>query len=506
MHPIPAIYFDGHSARPQPVTIRLHDGRLIVDGDSVTRDAPIAGLEISEPLGAAPRVVRFADGASCEVREHAAFEDLLRAAGIEDGFAVRLQARWHWALAAVVLTVATALAGYHWGLPAAADWIAGRLPERLLDGMAESTLSILDAHVFETSTLEETRRARLVADFERLNPPDGTTPAHRILFRDGGPIGANAFALPDGTLVVTDQLVTVAGNDAEILGVLAHELGHLEGRHSLRMLIQGSIVGILVGWYLGDVSSVAAGLPSALLQARYSRDFEREADGFALRMLEANGLPPTALADILARMQAEAACAHGAGTDPLRGYLSSHPATSERIIGLGGTPQAVDCPPVTRRTGPGCSGGENEYLATFLDVHGWHCEQDYADRAALARALAQDARLRASTAYDGVFETDRHGVSYAVIPEDAGCTTDVLLQPADRETALFSLNEINAGLLECGYRDTGRETESTAEGLDGTTVPVTDIEYLSPAGERVVLTYPLEHPASFYLTLTVEKF
>ncbi|MGB5539728.1 MAG: M48 family metallopeptidase, partial [Gammaproteobacteria bacterium] len=310
---------------------------------------------------------------------------------------VRLQARWHWALAAVVLTIAAAFAGYQWGLPAAAGWVAERLPERLLAGMGESTLAILDEHVFETSGLPEDRQAQLGTGFARLTPPTDATPAHRIVFRDGGAIGANAFALPDGTIVVTDQLVALAEHDDEILGVLAHELGHLDRRHSLRMLIQGSIVGFMVSWYLGDVSSVAAGLPGALLQARYSRDFEREADDYALGMLKANDLPPAALADILARMQAESDCANGTGSGPFRDYLGSHPATGERIIRLGGTPRVSPC---TRVPGTAqCSGSNNDYLATFPEVHGSHCAQPHADRNSLARALGQDARLTASTAY-----------------------------------------------------------------------------------------------------------
>jgi Zn-dependent protease with chaperone function len=353
MDPVPATYYDGQSARPQPVTLALQGDRLIVRGGPVARDEPLAALEISEPLGAAPRVVRFADGAHCEVRAQAAFAGLLRRAGIGDGLVVRLQARWHWALIAVVLTAGTALAGYQWGLPAAAGWLAERLPERLLAGMGESTLAVFDAHVFEASTLPPARQAQLGAAFARLVPPSGRLPAHRIVFRDGGPIGANAFALPDGTLVVTDQLVALAEQDEEILGVLAHELGHLDRRHSLRLLIQGSIVGTVVGWYLGDVSSVAAGLPSALLQARYSRDFEAEADDYARRMLEGNGLPPAALARLLARMQSAADCATGADSDPFRGYLRSHPATEARILRLGGNPRPAHCARDTAgRAGP----------------------------------------------------------------------------------------------------------------------------------------------------------
>ncbi len=338
MNPIDAVYYDGHSARPQPVSIYLHGDRLIVDGEEVARDEPLAGLAISEPLGAAPRVVRFDDGAHCEVRAHAAFAQLLREAGIEDGLVVRLQARWKWALASVVLTVAAAVAGYHWGLPAAAGWIANRLPAGLLAGMGASTLEVLDTHVFSPSELPAARQAQLAHAFDRLRPPTARAPVHRIVFRDGGPIGANALALPDGTIVVTDQLVASAAQDEEIFGVLAHELGHLERRHSLRMFIQGSIVGFVVGWYIGDVSSVAAGLPSALLQARYSRGFEREADDYAMQMLELNGIPPAALAHILEHMQAGSDRNHpqGPGGKLFRGYLDSHPATADRIERLEG--------------------------------------------------------------------------------------------------------------------------------------------------------------------------
>ncbi|MEZ5541892.1 MAG: M48 family metallopeptidase [Pseudomonadota bacterium] len=336
MEAVPATYFDGISARPQPASLYLRGAWLIVDGATVAREEPLAALDISEPLGAAPRVVRFADGAHCEVHAPAAFAALLREAGIGDGFVVRLQARWHWALAAVVLTLASAFAGYHWGLPAAADWIAARLPARLLAGMGESTLAVFDEHVFRPSALPAARQAALAAAFDRLAPAHGAAPAHRIVFRDGGAIGANAFALPDGTIVVTDQLVDSAGDDSEIFGVLAHELGHLDRRHGLRMLIQGSMVGVLVGWYLGDVSSVAAGVPAALLQARYSREFEREADTYAGAMLERNGIPPAVLARILGRMQTRAECTHGSASDPFRGYLRSHPATQERIARLGG--------------------------------------------------------------------------------------------------------------------------------------------------------------------------
>jgi Zn-dependent protease with chaperone function len=178
-----------------------------------------------------------------------------------------------------------------------------------------------------------------------LGPPDATQPRYTLHFRDGGPVGANALALPDGTIVVTDQLLALAAHDEEIFAVLAHELGHINRRHSLRMLIQGSIVAFVVSWYIGDVSSVAAGAPTLLLQARYSRDHEREADNYGADMLKANGISPRRLADMLTKLEAahlskvekaaEKERSPPAADKPrISDYLASHPATRERIDAL----------------------------------------------------------------------------------------------------------------------------------------------------------------------------
>jgi len=125
---------------------------------------------------------------------------------------------------------------------------------------------------------------------------------------------------------------------ARMTQVLAHELGHLKYRHSLRMLIQGSVVGFVLAWYIGDVSSVAAGLPALLLQARYSREHEREADRYAAQVLNANGIPPQRLADMLTRLETSHANKNtdkkGRTDDGVMGYLASHPATRERIEAL----------------------------------------------------------------------------------------------------------------------------------------------------------------------------
>ncbi len=129
--------------------------------------------------------------------------------------------------------------------------------------------------------------------------------------------------------MITDELVLLAKHDNELMAVLAHEIGHVVNRHALRRLLQDSTTALIIASITGDVTSVtalSATLPTMLIEAKYSRDFEREADQFALRQLRENDIEPRYFADILLRLQAQ----HPDAGDVF-GYLSSHPATQERV-------------------------------------------------------------------------------------------------------------------------------------------------------------------------------
>jgi Zn-dependent protease with chaperone function len=130
--------------------------------------------------------------------------------------------------------------------------------------------------------------------------------------------------LPDGTVVVLDEL-TILLTDDQVAAVLAHELGHAHERHGLQMLLRSSVVGAFLTFYVGDISQLLTAAPVALIEARYSQEFEREADDEGAALLRAHGWSPTLLADALDRLAtARPDLASG-------GYLSSHPATTARI-------------------------------------------------------------------------------------------------------------------------------------------------------------------------------
>ena len=110
--------------------------------------------------------------------------------------------------------------------------------------------------------------------------------------------------------------------------MVAHELGHVAHQHGMRQMIQSAVVGVAVGAMLSDLSSVASTLGAMLLESRYSREFEHEADDYAVHSLRAAGRNPLALASMLARLEKAAGEGEHGG---VMSALSSHPETTERI-------------------------------------------------------------------------------------------------------------------------------------------------------------------------------
>jgi predicted Zn-dependent protease len=236
-------------------------------------------------------------------------------------------------IAAFVVCVAMVIAAYFYGIPMFARFVADRFPASIVARVDTETLAALDRQVFAPSALPRERQDTIANAFRALKKPRGERAPYNLVFRKSDAIGANAMALLGGTIVVTDGLVALARDDREILGVLAHEAGHVDGRHGLRGLVQDSLVSMLLALVIGDVSALAAAASSSVLEASYSRDLEREADAYAIEMLNANGIPLKFLADMLRRLESAAGTS---GMPSALRYLSTHPATDERIRQLEG--------------------------------------------------------------------------------------------------------------------------------------------------------------------------
>ena len=335
---IPAFYFDGKTSRKYAVFLTVEDGTASLTGD-IERHCPIGQLRVSERLNRAARKVTFPDGAYLEVQDNPAFNALLSATRHRDSLVVRIQQNWRATLAALATLVLVVVLGYVYLLPAAANLIAKSLPVAVDRQIGQGTLEFLDRHMLAPTKLPAARREALIARFRTLTMPAERWPEYRILFRQSK-IGPNAFALPSGDIVLTDEIVLLLQNDDAIMGVLAHELGHLHERHLMRRLIQSSAIGAAATVLFGDVSAVVANIPTVLLDMKYSRDAEREADDYAIAMFKANGMSRAALASVFEKLGG-----HESGGKPVDGkdgeqagsgegmgaYLSSHPSSAERV-------------------------------------------------------------------------------------------------------------------------------------------------------------------------------
>ncbi|MEW5903082.1 MAG: M48 family metallopeptidase [Pseudomonadota bacterium] len=330
---VDARYFDGRTAAAQAVVLDCVDGELWLRGNGHELHWPFHAVRISERLGDTPRRIDLPEGGHCEVTDHAALEVLLQQAGYRASWLDGMQHSLRWALAASLLIVLVFIAAYRYLLPWGAQVVAMRIPPALLQQMGASSLQTLDRTLLEPSKLSPERQQALREAYAGLRALPDAKLDYRIEFRSAPKIGANAFALPDGSIVMLDQLVALTQDDNEILAVLAHERGHVERRHALRMVLQSSAVGLALTWYMGDISSLLATVPAMVAQASYSRDMEREADAYAAATLRLNGLSPCLLPDMLhkleaahAKRQSEMAQQGGKVMD----YLASHPDTTER--------------------------------------------------------------------------------------------------------------------------------------------------------------------------------
>ena len=149
--------------------------------------------------------------------------------------------------------------------------------------------------------LEQALAGRL-AQLAAAMPKDGFS--YRLELRDAG-LGANAFALPGGIIVVTDELLNVCSLD-EATAVLAHELAHVSERHVMQSIVLEAGIGAALAAVAGDVSWSRIGVesaPSLLIELSYSRSAEEQADEGAFAMLRRVQLPPSLLGDALEKME-----------------------------------------------------------------------------------------------------------------------------------------------------------------------------------------------------------
>jgi len=328
-----ADWFDGRSARAQAVEVWL-DGATLRYGE---QSAPLAGLTWPERQRHGQRQILLPAGGLLSFADGPAFDAWARASGHGDSLVVRWQQSWRLVLLAIVLLVAGLAAAYRWGLPWAVDLAVDALPNSTERALGERLLQGMDGDWLKPSRLGADQQRAWQQRWNALlaRAQAGGGPAlpehHEIHFRDGGKaLGPNAFALPGGDIVITDALLELLADEPDaVMTVLGHELGHVQHRHGLRLMLRAGAVSVVASVVVGDFSTLLAAAPAVLAGNAYSRDNEREADLYGRSLARAGGADASRMAVFFERLAKQ----HQATVDnnPVAIAISTHPADEERV-------------------------------------------------------------------------------------------------------------------------------------------------------------------------------
>lgn len=327
-------YYDGQSARPNRVTVRLGAGEAIKilneNGGELASWRRTNVRKTDAPTGILRIRVEPDDGARLEVSDTMLAQALMTSChflqhkeSLDRKTTIKIVG---WSIAACISSVLLAV----YGVPALAGRIVPFIPyavDQQLGAGVKTTLTRQLANGAEcqpdqaASDAFATLTERLVDNAPGLQGQVDITILPSKL--------QNAFALPGGHIMILSGLLESSQTPDELAGVIAHELGHVAERHSMRKLVTESGMYILLGAVLGDFSGstvIIAG-SRAVLSAGYSRDAERAADDYAIAVMQQSGGDPAGLATILERIAS-------LKLPPALGFLSSHPHTEERAADI----------------------------------------------------------------------------------------------------------------------------------------------------------------------------
>lgn len=241
-----------------------------------------------------------------------------RAQGVEGKVTVGALVTLAWSLAAAFLI----------GIPYAADPMARAMPDKYRTQIADISWAQVNNFTVQCDDADEA--AEILNNLAlRIMEESGVAQRDEIWITIADAGFPNAFALPDDSIIVTDELIGMARHPDELTGVLAHEIAHIEHNHIMKNVIRQIGAGIFFDVVFGGAGAgQAIAIASVNLAGlRYSRGDETDADSRGMDYLDAAGISTGGIATMFDRIQEYE---QDAGVSDIPTMLSSHPASRER--------------------------------------------------------------------------------------------------------------------------------------------------------------------------------
>lgn len=296
-------------------------------GDEVVR-CVLHELKIDVALGSTVRKLTFPDGTVFETSDHSGFKKIEVVIG--DKFLHRLEQFGPHLFGICLACLGVGYLLWRYGLDLLAGLVIIIVPNIVVEQIDRGVLQTIDYVLAEPSNLDEGKKDDVRLIYKRLIAalPDKERKAHKftLLFRDIPSIGPNAFALPGGTMVITDELVSEYLDKDILAGILGHEIGHVVDEHGLRRLYRSFGAYVLVAVLMGETGPLMEDFlleGNALLALSYSRMQETQADKFGLSLSYRAGFNPTGLKKFFQLMLLK--------KKEKNHWMSSHPNHKTRI-------------------------------------------------------------------------------------------------------------------------------------------------------------------------------
>lgn len=296
---ISAYYFAQGTSKKTPATLCVEGDFLHIQTDEIHQRIALADLAYTSRLANVPQQIILPDGSMLSVTGNNEWLDRYLMPKRQSWLHF-LEMRWRWIALLLTMSIFISYGLFTKGIPTLAEKIAVYVPLEWMHEISQVAYKeMAAAELLNESGLSEEEREHTQSIFSEILH---SYPEHEYYFQlkiHSSKLD-NAFALPNGLIVVTDGLISKLTDD-ELTAVLAHEIGHVYHRHAMQAIMQTASSSAVALFLFGDVLGLS--IPILLLNLKYSRDAEIEADCFAADYLKQQGKSPELLGMALKKIK-----------------------------------------------------------------------------------------------------------------------------------------------------------------------------------------------------------